>query len=109
MGSREERLAQNEVISREINEGIEDAKRSISDEGYARMVCECGYADCARVVAITVEEYERVRQDARQFVVVNEHVMPEIEEVLSQFDRFTVVRKRDGTPAEVAEKTDPRD
>jgi hypothetical protein len=37
-----------------------------------------------------------------------DHVTPDVEEVVSQTDRFTVVRKREGTPAEVAEATDPR-
>jgi len=39
---------------------------------------------------------------------MNEHVMPDVEEVLSENDRFTVVQKREGTPAAVAEALDPR-
>ncbi|HEX6331315.1 MAG TPA: hypothetical protein VF129_08525 [Actinomycetota bacterium] len=107
--NREERITRNEAISRQINEGIEEATSSISDEGFARMVCECGHSNCERVLAISIPEYEKVRRDPRQFVVVNDHVMPEIEQPLYETDRFMVVRKREGIPAVVAEDTDPRD
>ncbi len=107
MTSREERVARNESISREINEGIEEAHGPTSD-GYVRMVCECGQPACDRLIAIAIREYERVRTDPRTFAVMNEHVMPDVEEVLSENDRFTVVQKREGTPAAVAEALDPR-
>lgn len=109
MSRREERIARNEAISRQINEGIEEAKASVSPEGHARMVCECGRDDCDRVIAITLPEYEAVRRDGRRFAVVGEHVIPDVEEVVSETDRFTVVRKREGTPADVAERSNPRD
>jgi hypothetical protein len=108
VSSREERIAQNEAASREINEGIEDAKSNDSSGGYVRMLCECGQAQCDRVVAITVQEYEAVRRDPRTFAVAKEHVEPEMERVVSETDRFSVVQKREGTPAEVAEDLDPR-
>jgi len=108
MKSREERVAQNESISREINEGIEQAHASSSTGGYLRMVCECGQEECPRLIAITAREYEDVRSDPRRFAVVKDHVMPDVEQVLSETDRFVVVQKREGTPAAVAEETDPR-
>jgi hypothetical protein len=106
---REARIAKNEAISREINEGIEEAMSSLSPDGYARMVCECGLSDCERLIAISVSEYEDVRRDALLFVVLKDHVVPDVERVVAETERFTVVEKREGTPAEVAEATDPRD
>jgi hypothetical protein len=106
---REARIAKNEAISREINEGIEEAMSSLSPDGYARMVCECGLSDCERLIAISVPEYEDARRDALRFVVVKDHVVPDVERVVGETERFTVVEKREGTPAEVAEATDPRD
>jgi hypothetical protein len=35
--------------------------------------------------------------------------MPDVELILRETDRFTVVQKREGTPAVVAEALDPRD
>jgi len=108
MTDREDRIAKNEAIDREINEGIEEALASVSPEGYVRMLCECGVADCELLIAITVSEYEDARQDARRFVVVKDHVIPDVERVVSETDRYAVVEKREGTPAEIAEGSDPR-
>jgi hypothetical protein len=108
MSDREERIAKNEAITREINEGIEDAMASLSD-GYVRMMCECGRSDCELLIAITVAEYEEARRDGRRFVMVKDHVVLDIERLVLETERFVVVEKLDGTPAEVAEEEDPRD
>ena len=108
MKSREERVAQNESISREINEGIEEAHQEARADQYIRMVCECGHESCDRLIAITAPEYERVRSDARQFAVVRDHVMADMERPVYETDRFVVVTKREGMPASVASEEDPR-
>src|SRR5436190_12572968 len=108
MGGREERVARNEAASREINERIEEAQQARSSDGHIRMLCECGLESCDRVLAITLQEYERVRSDPRHFVVVPDHVMEDVEFVVYETDRFMVVTKREGTPAEVAREEDPR-
>ena len=111
MSSREERLAKNEATSREINEGIQDAHNGDTDgngDREIRMVCECGHDDCERLVAITPSEYEQVRSDAVQFVVVREHVIDDMERIVLETDRFVVVAKLEGVPAEVATESDPR-
>jgi len=72
------------------------------------MVCECGQDACDRMIAITTAEYERIRSDPRQFAVMRDHVLPDMERVVSQTDRFVVVAKMEGTPAEVALEEDPR-
>jgi hypothetical protein len=106
---REARIARNEAIARDINEGIEEAMASVSTEGYVRMICECGRTECERKIAISVAEYERTRSDPRHFVVVEEHVIPDVEDIVENAGRYVVVQKREGTPAEVAEALDPRD
>ena len=57
---------------------------------------------------MTEEEYERIRKDPRQFCVIEEHVIRDIETIVEDNDRFAIVAKRQGTPAEVAIRTDPR-
>ena len=109
MTDREARIAKNEAIARDINEGIEEAIASVDPDGYTRMICECGRLECDRKVAISVAEFEETRSDPRRFVVVKEHVMPDVEDVVSDTGRYVVVQKREGTPAEVAEELDPRD
>jgi hypothetical protein len=110
MSSREEQVAKNEATSREINEKIEDAheEESLSRDDPVRMVCECGQEECDRLLAITLGEYDQVRSDPRQFVVVRDHVIADVDRVLHEEDRFVLVAKREGTPAAVATEEDPR-
>lgn len=49
-----------------------------------------------------------MRADPRQFAVVRDHVLAEVEQVVAETDRYTVVAKREGTPAAVAVEEDPR-
>jgi 5-bromo-4-chloroindolyl phosphate hydrolysis protein len=108
VSSREERVARNESTTREINEGIERAHQAASAPEHVRMVCECGRLECDRVLAITIVEYESVRDDPRQFVVAHDHVVADVERVVAETDRYAVVAKRPGTPAAVAVEEDPR-
>jgi hypothetical protein len=106
---RDERLARNEAAAREINEGIEHSLRLRTEAGHVRMLCECGEETCETVIAITIDEYEGIRSAPRHFAVAKGHVIPGIEFPVRETDRFVVVEKRDGIPAEVAEEEDPRD
>lgn len=108
MPSREEKIARNEAATREINEDIEEAHQEASRPGYVRVLCECGRDECDRVLALTTEEYERVRDDPRQFAVAHDHVMPDVERVVTETDRYVVVAKREGTPAGIAREEAPR-
>lgn len=108
MSSREERVAQNESATREINEDIERAHEAASRTGHIRMLCECGLDECDRVIAVTMGEYEQVREDPRQFAVVREHLMPDVERIVAETDRYAVVAKREGIPAAIATEEDPR-
>jgi 5-bromo-4-chloroindolyl phosphate hydrolysis protein len=108
VGSRAERVARNESTTRAINEQIERAQQATSAGDHVRVLCECRWVDCDRVIAITVAEYESVRADPRQFVVVRDHMLRDVEQVVAETDRYTVVAKREGTPAAVAVEEDPR-
>jgi hypothetical protein len=112
VSGREERVTRNEATTRDINEDIEqtylEGDMSPTGGGHVRVLCECGRDDCDRVLAITLGEYESVRADPRRFAVVSSHVMPDVESVVERTDRYVVVAKRDGTPAEIATGEDPR-
>ena len=96
MGSREERVAKNETTSRQINEGIELAFESDPKDTFTVVICECGLDQCDRTVRITKAEYEQVRSDPLQFVIFRDHLIPEMEQVVFEGDRFLVVAKREG-------------
>lgn len=104
MGQREERIAKNETLFREVNERIEE----ISNQPEAEFLCECGDAGCTSPVLLTLVEYERVRTDATCFAVLPGHEIPEIEIVVDRGDRFYVVRKNEPTAAVIATEHDPR-
>jgi hypothetical protein len=108
MGLREERVAKNEAAAREINEQIEQVSESRPPNSFVHIVCECGYDTCGLFIAVLKEEYEDVRGDPRQFIVRDEHVILDVELIVEERDRFTIVAKRQGRPAQVATRTDPR-
>jgi hypothetical protein len=106
---REERLAQNEVVVREVNERVKAITGTLQqarDEDTWEFVCECVDPTCTQPIALRAEEYEDVRRDPIQFVVAPGHERPDIEDVVRSTARFSVVSK---TEAEhVAEDNDPR-
>jgi hypothetical protein len=107
MEERQRRMAQNEVLFREVNERVEDIAVRLGDDGGYEYFCECANKDCTFRVPLTVAEYERVRHDPKQFVVLPEHFVPEVEHVVFKSDSFWVVRK-EGDAGDYVEHLDPR-
>jgi hypothetical protein len=112
VGAREERLAGNEALFREVNERVaEVATHFIEVETKGEKVeftCECGRADCAEPIGMTLVEYEAIRLVPTRFAVVPAHEQPEIETVVERHPTYFVVEKRDEDAQEVARETDPR-
>ena len=109
MTDRERRMAENEAAFRDVNESLRyTAAQGASVVHTMRLVCECGDASCAEFVEVTAGEYETVRATATHFIVRPGHELTDIERVVATNDRFSVVEKRPGDPAEVATETDPR-
>jgi hypothetical protein len=77
-------------------------------DGKMHAVCECGNPECAQHLSVPLAEYERVRGDPTQFIVIPGHEILTIETVVSRGDGYLVVRKQGGVPEEIAEATDPR-
>jgi hypothetical protein len=103
-------MAENEAASREINEEIEDlAYQGESRANRIDIACECARMTCDAAIGITLDEYRHVRMDPRQFAVVPEHFIGDIERIVYENDRFAVVAKREGVSADVARDEDPRD
>jgi hypothetical protein len=108
MERNDERKARVETVSRDINESIEEGQDERATRQSVRMSCECSNVECDQVVALDMSEYEEIRQDSRQFVVVPGHVEGDVERVVRETDRYVVVEKREGIPARIAEEEDPR-
>ena len=85
MDAREQRLAQNEALFREINEKVEAiAAVHGSDDHVYEFYCECSNADCSFQVPATIAAYEAVRAHPRHFIVTPEHWLPEIETIAEE-------------------------
>ena len=108
--AREERLAQNEVLFRTVNETIEQKaiEFEFSGIGDYQFICECASTLCFDRVSMTLREYEQVRKQGAWFLVVPGHEYDEIELVVETKPTYLIVAK-DGAAGVVAELADPRD
>jgi len=109
MEERDERLARNEALFRDVNERIaaQGSEWELDAPDLHDYLCECGRRDCTMRVSMTRQEYERVRRHGKQFFVVPGHELPEVEHVVEREDRYLVVEKH-GTAGNFADALDPR-
>jgi hypothetical protein len=110
MGEREERLARNEALFRELNERMKEISESLAP-GEAiptlEIFCECGQADCVEKLVVVFRDYEAVRAKAEQFLVADAHDIPDVERVVARATGYWVVEKHE-EEATIARQTDPR-
>jgi len=108
MTSRDERVAANEALFRDVNERVADIMAELGDvAGSLEVFCECGDHDCMEKLTVERFMYEKVRENATQFLVLPGHEVPEVEMVVDERERLLVVQKV-GEAASVARITDPR-
>lgn len=108
MHGRERRLAENEIRFRALNERLRKGSGTWdAGEGSLELVCECGDEDCTQGIRMSPRDYEAVRSDEAQFMVVPGHERLEVESVVADRGTWLMVKKR-GEAAELAAETDPR-
>lgn len=107
MDAREHRLAQNEVLFREVNERVGAMAHQLGPDIPYEFFCECANADCTFRITLPPSVYESVRADPQQFLVLPLHYTPEIEELVLEEEAYWVVRKT-GETGEYVEHLDPR-
>lgn len=110
MEERKRRIGLNEAVFRQINEEVDAVNRSLAEltDEKLHIVCECGDLGCELRIVVPLADYERVRSDPTLFFVAPGHELPSTEEVVEERERFYVVRKDKGDPADIARATDPR-
>ncbi len=101
------RVAANEGAFREVNEAIERGLWPGEENSLVAFRCECASLECDQLLELTPNEYERVRAEARQFLLVGGHELPDVETVVQTHERYVVVEKR-AAAGEQAEASDPR-
>jgi hypothetical protein len=100
-----DRLARNQVLFREVNERVNEVAPD-EDGGRTEYMCECSREDCLETIPLDPAEYEGVRSSPNLFVIAPGHELLEIDRVVEEQDRFTLVEKTNGE--DLAIKTDPR-
>lgn len=99
------RLARNEALLREVNDGI--VRGLWPGEQRARFRCECARLDCNETIELSLAEYERLRGSPRRFAVIAGHELPELETVVEAHSGYLTVEKGDLAGA-IVESADPR-
>jgi hypothetical protein len=97
MNARDERIAKNEALLREVNDRIHDVGQGLQvlpDNEELDFRCECGRPECDLFVHLQASDYQRVRADNDRFVVVPGHEDPKIERVVERSEGYVVVDKR---------------
>ena len=108
MDVREQRLAQNEALFREVNEKVEAIAAQHGDDDHVyEFYCECSNQDCTLQVPATLASYEAVRARPTRFLVFPQHALPDIEEVVERKKDWWVVEKK-GEAASYVARLDPR-
>lgn len=104
---RQRRLASNEAVFREVNEGIERGQWPGDEAKPVGFRCECARLGCNLLVELTLPEYEQIRSDPRHFLMIPGHELLDVESVVRREPTYVVVEKRDRA-GEHAEENDPR-
>ena len=109
MEGRDARIGLNEAVFREVNERIETLAETF-DLGSQPLdlICECGDASCVQRIHMTHAEFEDLRSESPQFAVYPGHDAPEVESVVDRRSGYDIVKKDEGLPRLIAERTDPR-
>jgi hypothetical protein len=99
----------NETRSRDVNESIQAATDVVGTVTATDVyVCECGDAACRDPISLSRLEYEAVRAEATWFAIAVNHENPELDRVVTENTRFTVVEKWLREAAGIARRTNPR-
>jgi len=99
---REQRIAENELLFRSVNERIAELTDSWNQTTIS-VICECGDRDCFAPTDLLTEEYRRLLGDrggGRRFIVKPGHEIPDVETVVERHDDYLIVEK----PAEAIER-----
>jgi hypothetical protein len=104
-----ERVARNDAIFREANEGIRDSAERHGMNEQVPFLCECPQPTCTEIVQLSMDQYEAIRANPIRFVnaVGHQRAAPEHKRVVSEQEGHVVIEKR-GRAADIAAELDPR-
>lgn len=98
--SDERRLAENEVIFRQINKDADDFLHDTGVQNFVLVpfLCECSNIHCQERIELPPTEYKRIHEDTNRFIVRRGHDVPKIERIVERHDTYDVVEKMADMP-----------
>jgi hypothetical protein len=84
-------LVRRQLLFREVNERVLETIGSF--DGPIEFLCECSGKDCIETLALTQDEYERVRANPNLFVITPGHELLEVDRVVDQGNAYLLVEK----------------
>jgi hypothetical protein len=103
---REKRAAQNQLLFREVNQRIASlAEPALLPEiAQIEVTCECVDMSCTATIQIPLHEFAEIDRATNRVLVVPDHELPEVEDVVERRERFLIVGKR-GAGADLVERS----
>jgi len=95
--SAKRRLAHNEALARRMNEELEALEALPRGERSSPrwFICECSRPECTDyIVEITPDDYERIHQHPRRFILRPGHEDWELESIVEARGGYVVVEKK---------------
>jgi 5-bromo-4-chloroindolyl phosphate hydrolysis protein len=106
---REVRAARNQSLFRAINEKLKGINEALNEAtGTFVIACECADTSCLEMLEIEPDQYEAIRANPRHFAVRPGHLYPDVEDVVGEYEAYTIVEKI-ATAGELAEAIATRD
>ncbi len=99
--SRNERLIENEVIFRDVNESVQEYIEINTNLPLTRayeFYCECSRPDCLERIKLTIGKYKELHKKKTQFIICKGHEFKEIEQVVERHLGYEVVQKNFSPP-----------
>lgn len=109
MTESQKQVGRNEHDARTANEVVSvegEHERMLGHEALA-VTCECGDRACHRPVTMSVDDYEEIRSEPDQFVVLDGHEIEDAERVVARREQYLIVQKY-GDAGKIATDGDPR-
>lgn len=108
----ERRQIENEMIFRRINEKVGDDLGALDamhiEDGNIHLItdsdlllrfkCECSDENCSVRIPMQLSEYQKIHANRDTFVVLPDHQVDPIEEVVQETADYNVVKKNNSTP-----------
>jgi hypothetical protein len=99
---------QNQIRFRDLNEITGSYRRVGSGGPLHTYVCECGDGSCRTSIRLTQEEYEDVRTGPARFAIAPDHENPELEDLVAEGDRYSIIDTLPGFWRDMVCDADPR-